>query len=248
MNYSKIYDQLIDKAKNRITKIRGEKHHILPRSMGGNNSKNNIVKLTFHEHFVAHLLLWKIYPNTGMAYAIWMMSHTRRIRITGRMYELLRSDISDKVSRQMKDKAVTEETRKKMSESGIGRIFTEEHKANISAGRIGKESPMKGKSFNLSDEAKIQRSESRKNKCTGDNNPMKREDVKLKQQLSRAKSTAAKTAHEASRGHRPYHFRRISVNGVEYDSITSATKILNVTYNWLYRRIRLGEFTEYKYI
>jgi hypothetical protein len=37
-----------------------EKHHIIPRSLGGSNSKENLVKLTAREHFVCHLLLTKI--------------------------------------------------------------------------------------------------------------------------------------------------------------------------------------------
>lgn len=37
-----------------------EKHHIIPKSLGGNNSKENIVILTFKEHFVCHLLLTKM--------------------------------------------------------------------------------------------------------------------------------------------------------------------------------------------
>jgi len=248
MNYQRIYDQLISRARTRLIDIAGEKHHIIPRSMGGNNNKKNIVKLTFHEHFVAHLLLWRIYHNNSMAYAVWMMAHTRGIRITGRTYALLKSEISGKVRKQMTGKIVTETTRNKMSESGLGRVFTEEHRNNISKGSKGKVSKMKGKSYNLSNESKALKSNSRKGKCVGDDNPMRREDVKLKQRQSCANSEAVKAAHDASKGHRPYHFRRISVNGIEYESITSATKILNVTYNWLYRRIRAKEFTEYKYI
>ncbi len=47
MNYQKIYNQLIEKRQNqRLTKkdCYVEKHHIVPRSMGGNNDKENLVK------------------------------------------------------------------------------------------------------------------------------------------------------------------------------------------------------------
>jgi hypothetical protein len=45
-------------------------HHIIPKSMGGNNSKGNLVKLTIREHLFAHLLLAKtmISPHMICAY------------------------------------------------------------------------------------------------------------------------------------------------------------------------------------
>jgi hypothetical protein len=42
--------------------------------MGGNNSKDNLVYLTAEEHYVAHQLLVKIYPdNHKLIYAANMM-------------------------------------------------------------------------------------------------------------------------------------------------------------------------------
>lgn len=37
----------------------GEKHHILPRSMGGNDEKENVVVLSSREHYICHLCLTK---------------------------------------------------------------------------------------------------------------------------------------------------------------------------------------------
>ena len=34
-----------------------ERHHIKPKALGGNNSRNNVVVLTLKEHFLAHLVL-----------------------------------------------------------------------------------------------------------------------------------------------------------------------------------------------
>lgn len=51
MDYNKIYEQLIEKRKiNPVTEGYKENHHILPRSMGGDNSKENLVYLTGREH------------------------------------------------------------------------------------------------------------------------------------------------------------------------------------------------------
>lgn len=40
-----------------------EVHHIIPKCLGGSNSKENLVLLTGREHFLAHYLLTKIYPE-----------------------------------------------------------------------------------------------------------------------------------------------------------------------------------------
>lgn len=40
-----------------------EKHHIIPRSLGGSNIKDNLVYLTFREHFIIHWLLTKMCEN-----------------------------------------------------------------------------------------------------------------------------------------------------------------------------------------
>ena len=76
MNYKKHYDALIERSKNRTLSVYTEKHHILPRCMGGDNSKNNIVRLTPEEHYVAHQLLVKIYNIPALVYAANMMTNT----------------------------------------------------------------------------------------------------------------------------------------------------------------------------
>ena len=73
MDYKKIYDQLMDRAKNRIIEGYYENHHIIPRCMGGDDSKENIVKLTAKEHFIAHELLFKEYRTTKLAHAWFSM-------------------------------------------------------------------------------------------------------------------------------------------------------------------------------
>ena len=63
MNYEKHYKLLIEKAKHRILDCYSEKHHIIPRCIGGNDNSANLVRLTPEEHYLAHQLLVKIYPN-----------------------------------------------------------------------------------------------------------------------------------------------------------------------------------------
>jgi hypothetical protein len=59
--YTKWSKNIILQAQNRVALTSyTEKHHIVPRSMGGNSSKKNIAVLTPKEHFICHLLLTKM--------------------------------------------------------------------------------------------------------------------------------------------------------------------------------------------
>ena len=58
--YRKLYMQIITRAIERDPpEGYTEKHHILPRSIGGDNSPENLVVLTAREHFICHYLLPK---------------------------------------------------------------------------------------------------------------------------------------------------------------------------------------------
>lgn len=64
MDYKKIHDSIIENAKKRnIEHNYTEIHHVVPRCMGGNDDKDNLVILLYREHFLIHWLLCKIYPN-----------------------------------------------------------------------------------------------------------------------------------------------------------------------------------------
>ena len=70
MNYQNIYESLITKRQKNPAKGYTEKHHILPKSLGGSDDPSNLVVLTGREHWVAHLLLYKIYRNSQMLITI----------------------------------------------------------------------------------------------------------------------------------------------------------------------------------
>jgi hypothetical protein len=73
--YTKWYFRIINSKKERIFD-RGEyfeKHHIIPKSIGGSNVKDNIIKLTAKEHFICHRLLVKMTDGrkkVKMSYAL----------------------------------------------------------------------------------------------------------------------------------------------------------------------------------
>jgi len=63
MDYIKIYNDLINRSINRTTTqgIYYEKHHIIPKCMGGLDDSINMTSLTYREHFIAHWLLHNIH-------------------------------------------------------------------------------------------------------------------------------------------------------------------------------------------
>lgn len=75
MDYSKVYNLLCERGqKTRNCSEYVERHHIIPKCMGGDDSIHNITTLTYREHYIAHLLLTKIYPeHRGVNYALLCM-------------------------------------------------------------------------------------------------------------------------------------------------------------------------------
>lgn len=75
MNYKKHHDAIIDRARSRTLTGYYERHHIIPRCMGGSDDPDNIVALTPEEHYVVHQLLVKMHPgHKGLVFAAIQMS------------------------------------------------------------------------------------------------------------------------------------------------------------------------------
>lgn len=79
MDYQKIYSAFIAQRKTIAESLTGycEVHHILPRSMGGSDDKDNLVRLTPEDHFFAHLLLAKIHGGK-MCSALFILMQTSK--------------------------------------------------------------------------------------------------------------------------------------------------------------------------
>ena len=87
-------------------------HHILPKSLFPQfaNTPDNLIKLTNREHYIAHWMLYKAFPNSrAMLKAFWCMNNnwqnsktqTRYYRVTSRVYESLRKEVSKEMSVRM---------------------------------------------------------------------------------------------------------------------------------------------------
>lgn len=158
--FKKTYDSLIESRKYRgTTKKPGDgfnRHHIIPKCLGGTNDLDNIVLLTFREHIIAHQLLHRIYPdNNSLTYAFLRMiqsSHSDRkdnryktdkngnkIPFTTRELEELKKKSSKHLSKVNTGKRHTEETKKKISLNKKGKTYGIDVRLKLSEIRMGHE-------------------------------------------------------------------------------------------------------------
>lgn len=138
-----------------------EKHHIIPKSLGGTNEKTNIAKISAKAHFICHHLLTKMTTNNAkqkmwLAFKSLLMGNkfqtSRYTKINSTTFAELRKQYSLIMSEKMKNRKFSDETKKKMSISQInscakrgyglskGLIRTNETKRKISEANKGKRS------------------------------------------------------------------------------------------------------------
>jgi len=103
--YTSWYYNIVNNAKSRTITGYTEKHHIIPKSCGGTNSKDNLVALSAKEHFICHLLLTKAVSNeyrSKMVYAFHglkakqpkQLRYSSNLQITAKLYQRLKEELS----------------------------------------------------------------------------------------------------------------------------------------------------------
>lgn len=111
--YKNWYNNITTNAKNRNLSGYSEKHHIIPKSLGGNDTKENLVDLTAREHFICHWLLVKIHSGEAKSKMVYALNGMKRngkftqryeTKITSRVYEKLKKEFSLVHSATMKGK------------------------------------------------------------------------------------------------------------------------------------------------
>lgn len=159
MDYQKIYNNLIDRARSRTSKGYVEKHHILPRCLGGTDAKENIISLYPEEHYLAHLLLCKIYTgNQKLLYAAMNMSTGSMMnngKRNNKAYGWLRRQYAESMLGDNNPARKNPNLQKEAAKKRVGQKRTEETKARMSAAQ-------KGRTF--SEETKRKMAEAAKNR------------------------------------------------------------------------------------
>ena len=129
MNYQRLYDRIVHKARARAN-LDGyyERHHILPRSLGGSDESLNLVNVTAREHFILHYLLVKICVGEDkrkMLHAFMLMAgenahHSRYVN--SRLYQSKKAEFAESQRQRFTGSTKTAEHRKKISEALKGKV------------------------------------------------------------------------------------------------------------------------------
>lgn len=89
--YTKTYFSLINRSKSRVIEGYTENHHVVPKSLGGSDDPDNLVKLTPKEHYLCHALLPKMVEGNARykmmaAFNMMHVGHDGK-RYTSNLYE-----------------------------------------------------------------------------------------------------------------------------------------------------------------
>lgn len=141
MDYKKIYEAIVDKARQQNRKKTKEalyeNHHIIPKSLGGSNSRENLVLLTPREHYLCHRLLVEIHKGTPnehkMYYAMWCMinglGNQKRHATSSRIYTKLREELKKIKSQDRHD------NRKSVEQYTVGGVYIQTYDSPTSASK-----------------------------------------------------------------------------------------------------------------
>lgn len=148
--YEKIYNDIILRAKKRrwgsvryscfrhleIPDFPTETHHVIPRSIGGDDSENNLVVLTLKEHFICHYLLCRIYPDCiplNVAFNF-MINRTKGKNAKG--YEKYRTILAEESSKRLKEYWKDDKRLESNAEMMRKRMKDPEYLEKIEQGRL----------------------------------------------------------------------------------------------------------------
>jgi len=139
----KRYEKLIEHYKNNMESGYCEKHHILPKCLGGTDDIRNLVLLPAKAHYIAHLLLCRIYPENRKILhafaAMALISKNHKRKINSRIYLKMRTARSNALKGVPRPDYVKEKLRvPKKNKENYKKPKSKEHRANISKSLKGK--------------------------------------------------------------------------------------------------------------
>lgn len=224
MNYIKMYNDLCNSRKI-LERTRGdityyEKHHIKPRCLGGSDDDDNMVLLTFREHFIVHKLLYK--------YAITELTGIHKRDLIHSFNLMIRKYHNDKVS----NSRVFEQLRMNMIIANLG-----ENNPNWRGGRFKLCPVCKEK------EISIYRNQNTCRSCrdmTGEKNPFfgkKHTQESIESMKSKLRENGNKNNTQKL---------KVIIDNVEYSSMSVAATSLGCVTATIRNRINNSNFPNYK--
>lgn len=136
MDYQRIYREFINDRKAREADLKGytERHHILPRCIGGGDNACNLIRLTAEDHIFAHLLLAKAYGGNLWFPLTIMLRPARQLGIMSRGKRAIRIAA---IAKRVQSNRQLGKKRPDISAALSGRQKSKDHRANLSKSRTG---------------------------------------------------------------------------------------------------------------
>ena len=150
--YSKCYYSIVEHRKNNPVTGYVERHHVVPKSLGGSNKKENIVALTAREHFICHRLLVRMTSGKDkmkMSFALRNIvnrenKYQQRYKISSRTYAAIISTTKASISKYQTGE----------NNPYYGKKHSDEVREKMRAKRALQEPPNLGKNFQHTVETK----------------------------------------------------------------------------------------------
>lgn len=138
MDYKALYERLMFRASARTLVGYKEKHHIVPKCLGGSDDAENIAILTAREHYFAHQLLVKIHPGVrGLSYAAYLMGKKSLIgKYASRRYQWIKEKFIKDHGDAMRGKPRSASSIRGLAATW-GKPKSASHRAAVSRARMG---------------------------------------------------------------------------------------------------------------
>ena len=152
------YERLIAAFRDSPRRLGWHTHHVVPKCLGGDDSPSNLVHLPPRAHYLAHWMLYRMYPeHPGISLAFILFKGVRRGRDfeeaslrhseASRLRMILNNPQSGKprtdsqkaaASNALTGKPKSESHRSKIAKARAGKVMSEEQKKKIGDAQRGK--------------------------------------------------------------------------------------------------------------
>lgn len=127
MDYNRIYHDFIVSRQDKV--VSGERHHIVPRALGGGDEDTNLIVLTPGDHLFAHMLLAKIHGGSMLhAVALMLNDGKYRGRVSRTWFAKVRDDWRATCGQHAKGRPQGTEHLRRRSEAMLGNKNTTGYK------------------------------------------------------------------------------------------------------------------------